>query len=49
VGSALLEGNLATIPANNATFFTLFRSEISIAQQRIFPGVVQLMKLKLNC
>ena len=29
--------------------FTLFRSEISIAQQRTFPGVVQLMKLKLNC
>ena len=29
--------------------FTLFRCEISIAQQRTFPGVVQLMKLKLNC
>lgn len=48
-GECLLERNLAPIPANNVAFFALFRSEISIAQQRTFPGVVQLMKLKLNC
>ena len=45
VGSALLEGNLTTV----CHIFTLFRYEISIDQQRTFPGVVQLMKLKLNC